>query len=73
MPRQRVNVDGGIGRLPEARYSPNLASNPFVRVERDKERDTVVISPLERLDEPASLHRLREGRRPGCRAWTSPT
>ncbi len=43
------------------RTAANLATNPFVRVEREKGRDTVVISPLEKLDEPASLHRLRDG------------
>ncbi len=43
------------------RTAANLARNPFVRVEREKGRDTVVISPLEKLDEPASLLRLRDG------------
>ena len=48
----------------DARYhrtAANLARNPFVRVEQEKGRDTVVISPLEKLDEPAGLHRLRDG------------
>jgi len=43
------------------RTASNLARNPFVRVEREKGRDTVVISPLEKLDEPASLLKLRDG------------
>jgi len=43
------------------RTAANLARNSFVRVERGKGRDTVVISPLEKLDEPANLHRLRDG------------
>ena len=38
----------------------NLASNPFVRVEREKGRDTLTISPLEKLEEPTSLRRLRD-------------
>jgi len=43
------------------RTAANLATNPFVRVEREKGRDTLTISPLDKLDEPASLHRLRAG------------
>jgi len=53
-----------LSRYLDERYrrtAANLARNPFVRVEREKGRDTVVISPLEKLDEPASLHRLRDG------------
>jgi len=53
-----------LARYLDERYrrtAANLARNPFVRVEREKGRDTVVISLLEKLDEPASLHRLRDG------------
>jgi len=53
-----------LSRYLDERYrrtAANLARNPFVRVERAKGRDTVVISPLEKLDEPASLHWLRDG------------
>ena len=44
------------------RTAANLDSNPFVRVERaaGKGRDTLTISPLEKLDEPASLLLLRD-------------
>jgi len=53
-----------LARHLDARYhrtAANLARNPFVRVEQEKGRDTVVISPLEKLDEPASLLKLRDG------------
>ncbi len=58
-----VEVDT-LARHLDARYrrtAAYLASNPFVRVEQEKGRDTVVISPLEKREEPASLHRLRDG------------
>jgi len=40
------------------RTAKNLATNPAVRVAREKGRDTLVITPLDRLDEPASLKAL---------------
>ncbi len=41
------------------RTAENLATNPAVRVAREKGRDTLVITPLDKLDEPASLKALR--------------
>jgi len=41
------------------RTAANVAANPAVRVEQRRGRDHLVLTPLERLDEPASLQRLR--------------
>ena len=41
------------------RLAANLTTNPDVRIERRGGRDQLVLTPLERLDEPPSLRRLR--------------
>ncbi len=38
----------------------NLPSNPFVRIEQEKGRDRIVLTPLDKLEEPASLVCLQE-------------
>lgn len=50
----RQQLDGRYRRTAE-----NLASNPFVRLAQEKGRDTLVITPLDRLAEPESLKALR--------------
>jgi TnpA family transposase len=44
-----------------SRVATNLPNNPFVRIEQENGKDVLVLSPLEALDEPESLIRLREG------------
>ncbi len=48
-------------RLDDAyrRTAANLDGNTAVRIERQGGRDTLVLSPLDKLDEPPSLRRLR--------------
>ncbi len=41
------------------RTATNLPANPDVRVEQRRGRDRLTLTPLDRLDEPASLRRLR--------------
>lgn len=43
-----------------ARVSANLASNAFVRIEQEDGKDVLVVSPLDCVEEPDSLIRLRE-------------
>ena len=43
-----------------ARTAANLEENAAVEVERTGERDRLVLSPLDKLEEPESLLRLRE-------------
>lgn len=42
------------------RTAANMASNPAVRVERARKRDTLVLTPLDALPDPPSLVALRE-------------
>ncbi len=42
------------------RTAANMASNPAVRVEQEKGRDTLVLTPLDALPEPPSLVALRD-------------
>jgi hypothetical protein len=41
------------------RTAAHLPANPHVRIERQRGRDTLVLTPLDKLDEPASLRHLR--------------
>jgi len=43
-----------------ARVAANLPTNPFVRIEQENGKDVLVLSPLDSVDEPDSLIKLRE-------------
>ena len=53
--RLRIELDAAY-----ARTAANLEENTAVEVERTGERDRLVLSPLDKLEEPESLPRLRE-------------
>ena len=50
-----AELDQGFRRTAE-----NMATNPAVRIEQEKGRDTLVLTPLDALPEPPSLLALRE-------------
>jgi TnpA family transposase len=42
------------------RTADNLPANEAVRIEKDEGRDTLILTPLDKLDEPLSLQSLRQ-------------
>ena len=52
------------------RTAKNLPANAAVTIERVGRRDVLTLTPLDKLDEPASLVDLRRDVTSGCPAWT---